>query len=109
MRVRVFTVVVFGLLIPATCLPGDQLPAVGAAADTGCGESPEKVQRLQITKAGTYENYLVDGRWVDRNLVKINSSKVILVFLTIVIRLLNDHKWKNRAAEFPDPVNLFCD
>ena len=78
MRLRVFTLVVSGLFVSATGLPGDQLPAVGAAADTGCGESPEKVQRLQITKAGTYENYLVDGRWVDRNLVKINSSKVIL-------------------------------
>ena len=53
-------------------------PAVGAAANVGCSENPKKVQRLQITEPGVYENYLVDGEWVDRNLVKINADGVTL-------------------------------
>jgi hypothetical protein len=78
MRLGIFTALLFCLVASGTCLAEGPLPAVGAAADTGCGKSPQKVQRLQISKAGTYENYLVDGRWVERNLVKITSSKVIL-------------------------------
>ena len=78
MRLGIFTALLFCLVVSGTCLAEGPLPAVGAAADTGCGKSPQKVQRLQISKAGTYENYLVDGRWVERNLVKITSSKVIL-------------------------------
>lgn len=68
----------FCSLAMGTCLCGADLPAIGSSPGVGCGKQPRKVQRLQIKTPGTYENYLVDGRWVKRNLVKINSDKVIL-------------------------------
>jgi len=57
---------------------GTALPAVGAIGRVGCRDNPAITQRLFITRPGVYENFLVDGRWVDRNLVKINSDDVIL-------------------------------
>ena len=53
-------------------------PAVGARGRVGCDQNPKTVGRLFIKKSGIYENYLVDGKWVSRNLVKINADDVIL-------------------------------
>jgi hypothetical protein len=44
----------------------------------GCLENPKQVRRLQITEPGVYENYLVDGGFLARNLVKINADGVTL-------------------------------
>jgi len=52
--------------------------AVGTQDHVGYVGEPTKVQRLQITKPGVYENYLVDGKFVSRNLVKINADDVTL-------------------------------
>ena len=52
--------------------------AVGANANVGCGENPMRAERLIITKPGVYENYLIDGGWVKRNLVKIEADDVTL-------------------------------
>ncbi len=54
------------------------VPAVGAAANVGCGASPKKVQRLRINESGIYENFLVDGKWIDSTLVKIKADDVVL-------------------------------
>ena len=78
MRVFISVAMTFCALVMSSCLLGAELPAVGAAAGVGSGKEPEKVQRLQSRKPGTYENYLVDGGWVERNLVKINSDRVVL-------------------------------
>ena len=51
---------------------------VGADANVGCRDNPKKVQRLSIKEPGVYENYLVDGEWVDRILVKIQTDNVTL-------------------------------
>ena len=51
---------------------------VGVRGHVGCLANPKKAQRLSITKSGVYENYRIDGKWVDRNLVKINSDNVTL-------------------------------
>ena len=40
--------------------------------------NPKRVQRLQITKDGVYENYLVDSNWAGGNRVKITADNVIL-------------------------------
>jgi len=39
---------------------------------------PKKVDRLQITKPGVYDNYLVDSHWAGGNRVKITSGNVTL-------------------------------
>ncbi len=51
---------------------------VGATGVVGCLKDPKKVERLEITKAGVYENYLVDGRWGTGNRVKITADGVTL-------------------------------
>lgn len=53
-------------------------PAVGAREDVGCLANPQEVRRLFATHPGVYENYLVDGGWVARNLVKISADDVTL-------------------------------
>jgi len=58
--------------------PSEEVPAIGVRGPIGPGAKPRKLQRIKITKAGVYENLLVDGQWVDGNLVKINAHNVTL-------------------------------
>jgi len=53
-------------------------PAVGVRGHVGHLQNPKRVRRLQITEPGVYENYLVDGGFLARNLVKINADGVTL-------------------------------
>lgn len=50
--------------------------AAGVSGTAGCLSSPKKVSRLEITKPGVYENYLLDGKWQPGNLVKITADDV---------------------------------
>src|SRR5262245_5628937 len=52
--------------------------AFGARGAVGCGEAPRRVERLEITKPGMYENLLVDGEWGATTLVKITADDVTL-------------------------------
>jgi hypothetical protein len=51
---------------------------LGSSASVGCVANPRQVERLEITKPGTYENYLVDSRWQGGNRVKITAGDVVL-------------------------------
>jgi hypothetical protein len=51
---------------------------VGIQGSVGCRKDPKKVERLEITEPGVYENYLVDGRWGTGNRVKITADNVTL-------------------------------
>ncbi len=51
---------------------------IGSTKSVGFRENPTKQTRLIIDKAGTYENYLIDGEWNQGNLVKIRANDVIL-------------------------------
>src|SRR5688572_10407441 len=51
---------------------------VGVQGTIGCGPDAKRVERLVISKPGVYENYLVDGKWGDSTLVKINADNVTL-------------------------------
>jgi hypothetical protein len=51
---------------------------LGASGNVGCGMNPTRVERLSITRPGTYENILVDGQWTDSTLVKITADNVTL-------------------------------
>jgi hypothetical protein len=53
-------------------------PAIGAAADVGCRDNPQRVERLSIKSPGVYENILVDGEWGESTLVKITADDVTL-------------------------------
>ena len=52
--------------------------AIGVRGEVGCGKDPKRVSRLQITKPGVYENYLVDSEWAGGNRVKITCDNVTL-------------------------------
>jgi hypothetical protein len=58
--------------------PAISLAKVGVSGQVGTGAEPKRVKRLEITKPGVYENYLVDGEWGDINLVKIQTNDVVL-------------------------------
>lgn len=51
---------------------------VGPQSAVGCLKNPKKVDRMEITKSGVYENYLVDGNWGTGNRVKITADNVTL-------------------------------
>lgn len=52
--------------------------SVGTQGGVGCRENPKKVDRLEISKPGVYENYLVDSNWAGGNRVKITAEGVTL-------------------------------
>jgi hypothetical protein len=52
--------------------------AIGVQGEVGCRKNPKQVSRLQITKPGVYENYLVDCDWAGGNRVKITADNVTL-------------------------------
>jgi hypothetical protein len=56
----------------------DPLPPAGASGRIGTLPNPKVVNRLEITKSGVYENYLVDAQWAGGNIVKITASGVTL-------------------------------
>lgn len=66
------------LLAAAAVAVADDSKPVGVQGPVGCGKNPKKVSRLQITKAGVYENFLVDSHWADGNRVKITANDVTL-------------------------------
>ena len=57
---------------------GGTRPKVGCGGDVGCLANPKRARRLNISKAGTYQNYRIDGGWSDSNLVKIQGDHVTL-------------------------------
>jgi hypothetical protein len=64
-------------------LPGEEPKVaaprpVGVQGAVGCKDNPKKVERLEITKPGVYENYLVDSNWAGGNRVKITADNVTL-------------------------------
>src|SRR6266545_2429301 len=68
-------------LAPAAHASDKPAPAakpVGAQGPVGCLDKPKKVERLEITKPGVYENYLVDSNWATGNRVKITADDVTL-------------------------------
>ena len=78
-RIPLALCVVLILAQPATSeRPGDSTKDVGADSNVGCLKEPKEVQRLRIDKPGIYENYLVDGKWIDSTLVKIRADDVTL-------------------------------
>jgi len=51
---------------------------VGTHGQVGTLANPKKVSRLQITKPGVYENFLVDAQGKGGNIIKITSDEVTL-------------------------------
>ena len=68
--------------IPIVALAFHVAAGMLVAQDTkqliGCLKNPKLVERLQITRPGVYENYLVDSRWKGGNRVKITADNVTL-------------------------------
>lgn len=66
------------VLFLATTHAADPPPRAGTTGKVGTLENPKLVHRLEITKPGVYENYLVDGQGQGGNTVKITADDVIL-------------------------------
>src|SRR5262245_60279959 len=69
---------VAALLLAAQPAPAQKARPVGVQGDVGCLKDPRKVERLEITKPGVYENYLVNGKWGSGNRVKVTADGVTL-------------------------------
>src|SRR5688572_26393926 len=65
--------------------PQARIPAAyaGLSGPIGAGPDARKVQTLRIDKPGVYENILVDGDWIDQDLVRITTDNVVLRRCTI--------------------------
>lgn len=75
---KVALVAVCALTRPLPLCADDSQQAIGVQRKIGCLESPKKLKRISVDKAGVYENYLIDGEWYDGSLVKIRASDVTL-------------------------------
>ena len=70
--------IILTILIALLVLPLAAQTPVGAQGNIGTLANPTRVNRLEITKPGVYENFLVDAGGNDGNIVKITADKVIL-------------------------------
>jgi hypothetical protein len=52
--------------------------AAGISGRVGCRADAKQVEQLILDKPGTYENFRVDGKWAEHNLVKITANDVTL-------------------------------
>lgn len=73
-----FAISLFSVALLATCAGAQESKPVGVQGLVGCKEAPKKTNRLEITRPGVYENYLVDGQWGVGNRVKITADNVTL-------------------------------
>src|SRR5688500_14089974 len=69
--------VVFALLLVLLSPLRAQTP-VGAHGAIGTLANPKSVKRLEITRPGTYENYLVDAQGGGGNIVKVTADDVTI-------------------------------
>ena len=68
----------------AAALQAGNGPAfAGLAGPIGAGADARRVRTLRIDKPGVYENILVDGDWIDQDLVRITCDNVVLRRCTI--------------------------
>ncbi len=74
MMSRLFLILAALLLTPPAVLPAES--PIGAQGSLGPLANPKLVNRLEITKPGVYENFIVDGRGAGGNLVKITADNV---------------------------------
>src|SRR5690349_17447019 len=78
MHLSLRTVLLACALTQCLNLPAAAGKPVGVQGPVGCRENPRRVERLEITKPGVYENYLVDSNWAGGNRVKITADDVTL-------------------------------
>src|SRR5687767_10042163 len=69
--------IIAGILLLAHAAGAEPL-AAGASGSIGCAANAKQVERLVLDKSGVYENYKVDGKWAEHNLVKITANDVTL-------------------------------
>jgi hypothetical protein len=55
----------------------------GLSGPVGAPEGSEQVRTLRITEPGVYENIIVDGEWIDQDLVRILADDVTLRNCTV--------------------------
>src|SRR5437016_6258795 len=78
MRHRTLSASAVVLACAVLLLPGEEprdAPArpVGVQGPVVCKDNPRKVERLEITRPGVYENYLVDSNWAGGNWAKMRD------------------------------------
>src|SRR5687768_11437469 len=68
-----------GALLGHPALHAAPQPAyAGLTGPVGAGPDARAMKTLRIDKPGVYENLLVDGGWIDEDLVKIRADNVVL-------------------------------
>jgi hypothetical protein len=65
-------------LMLSLAVPACAAERAGAQGKVGCLANPKRVDRLEITEPGVYENFLVDSNWQGGNRVKITADNVTL-------------------------------
>jgi hypothetical protein len=71
------------LAMAAWSAPAAQREYAGLSGAVGAGQGAKTVRRLRITEPGVYENIIVDGEWIDQDLVRILADGVTLRNCTI--------------------------
>jgi hypothetical protein len=78
-----------GVILAATWLASnggtlaDAQEYAGLTGRVGAQANAKRVQTLRITEPGVYENILVDGEWIQQDLVRILADNVVLRNVTV--------------------------
>jgi hypothetical protein len=80
MNARALPLAAIGLFF-AAALPASEM--AGLTGPVGARPDAKRVQTLKIDKPGIYENLLIDGDWIEQDLVRINADDVVLRNCTI--------------------------
>lgn len=68
---------------PGSAAAAASTPRAGLIGPVGAGSDARRVRTLRIDQPGVYENILVDGEWIDQDLVRILADNVVLRNCTI--------------------------
>jgi len=70
-------------LVAAFALSAAAQQYAGLSGPVGAPEGSKRVRTLRITEPGIYENIVVDGEWIDQDLVRILADDVVLRNCTV--------------------------
>jgi len=71
------------LIAPPPISAAPAMEYAGLTGAVGAGPDAKRVTTLRIEEPGIYENLLVDGDWIDQDLVRISADHVVLRNCTI--------------------------
>jgi hypothetical protein len=82
-RRELLTLAATSMLLPRLAAAAPSAAFAGLTGPIGAPPGARRMKTLRIDQPGLYENLLIDGEWIDEDLVKIRADNVVLRHCTI--------------------------